>query len=86
MTVTDVRPPHPDRLTVGRLIVDGVRIVALRGELDHAARDFVEEALKPRVADMPPRTVVDLTDLTFMDSSGINALISAHRAAVGTQG
>lgn len=84
--VTDVHPPRPGHLTIRHLVRDGVRIVALCGELDHAARDFAEEALRPPAGDAPPRTVVDLTDLTFMDSSGINALIAAHRAAVDAQG
>lgn len=85
-TVTDIHPAQPRHLTVRHLVRDGVRIVALRGELDHSARDFAEEALKPPADDTPPRTVADLTDLTFMDSSGINALIVAHRAAVEAQG
>jgi stage II sporulation protein AA (anti-sigma F factor antagonist) len=85
-TVTDVQPAHPDRLTVSHLTVDGVRIVALRGELDYTARHFAEEALMPPVGDGPPRTVADLTHLTFMDSSGINALIAARHAAAAAQG
>ncbi|MER6207448.1 STAS domain-containing protein [Streptomyces sp. NPDC001073] len=83
--MTDELPARPGHLTVHHSTLDGVRIVALRGELDHAARDFAEEALRPP-AGGTPRTVADLTELTFMDSSGINALIAAHRAAVDAQG
>lgn len=84
--MTGVHPARPRHLTARHFIRDGVRIVALSGELEHSARDFAEEALKPPADDTPPRTVADLTDLTFMDSSGINALIVAHRAAVDAQG
>ena len=84
--MTDEHPAPPSHLTVRHITRDGVRIVALRGELDHAAREFAEEALKPPAGGTSPRTVADLTDLTFMDSSGINALIAAHRAAVDAQG
>ncbi|MFJ8134373.1 STAS domain-containing protein [Streptomyces sp. NPDC096013] len=83
--MTDEHPARPSHLTVHHSTLDGIRIVALRGELDHAARDFAEEALKPPAGDTP-RTVADLTELTFMDSSGINALIAAHRAAMDAQG
>lgn len=66
--------------------VDGVRVVALCGELDHAARAVAEDALRPRAGEAPPRTVADLTDVTFMDSSGINVLITAHLAARNAEG
>ena len=57
-------------------------IVALEGELDVAgAPDFeatVDEAIQPG----PYRVVIDLDRLTFMDSSGIGALVNAHQAAL----
>ncbi|MFC4500200.1 MULTISPECIES: STAS domain-containing protein [Streptomyces] len=84
--MTDTHPAQPGHLTVSHSTVDGVRIVALHGELDHGARDRAGEALIPPAAGTPPRTVADLSGLTFMDSSGINVLIAAHRAAVEAQG
>ncbi|MFJ4787319.1 STAS domain-containing protein [Streptomyces sp. NPDC088794] len=84
--MTDEHPMHPGHLTVSQSIVDGVRVVALRGELDQATHDCVGEALNPPADGASPRTVADLSGLTFMDSSGINLLITAHRAAVEAQG
>ncbi|MCX4767316.1 STAS domain-containing protein [Streptomyces sp. NBC_01275] len=81
-----IQPAQPGRLTVSHSTVDGVRIVALYSELDHAAHDYVDAVLRPAVGDAPPRTVADLSGLTFMDSSGINALVNAHRAAVDARG
>jgi stage II sporulation protein AA (anti-sigma F factor antagonist) len=40
------------------------------------------------VADAPEghRVVIDLSQVTFMDSSGVNALIAAHQSALAAQG
>ncbi|MEV7416333.1 STAS domain-containing protein [Streptomyces sp. NPDC089919] len=62
---------------------DGSAVVRPRGEMDidgaAAFRRAVLEALvgPPR----PPRVVVDLQDLSFCDSSGLNALLEARNAA-----
>ncbi|MEV4137599.1 STAS domain-containing protein [Dactylosporangium sp. NPDC049742] len=61
----------------------GVAIV-VRGDLDYGATDrfrqCVERALQP-----PPGTLyLDLRLVTFMDSSGIGALVAAHRQAEQT--
>jgi stage II sporulation protein AA (anti-sigma F factor antagonist) len=83
--VTDTQPQHPSHLSVRRSTVDGVRVVALHGELDHAARAELGDVLHPPGAESP-RTVADLAGVTFMDSSGINILIAAHRAAAESEG
>jgi anti-anti-sigma factor len=72
--------PEPNVLTVA---VDrdagGVDLVALRGELDFASG----EPLSTAFADLtggPRRVVVDLSDLEFVDSSGVKMLVAAARA------
>ncbi|HTJ36201.1 MAG TPA: STAS domain-containing protein [Dactylosporangium sp.] len=62
--------------------VEGQRAdVALSGECDLAAREHCMEALMTAVGSA--RTVVvDLAELRFIDSSGVHALVTAHRAAV----
>jgi anti-sigma B factor antagonist len=55
-------------------------VLALDGEIDLVAAPAVRESLAQIVNDNTDRTVVvDLRDVTFMDSSGIGALLSAHR-------
>ncbi|MFJ4834653.1 STAS domain-containing protein [Streptomyces sp. NPDC088747] len=84
--VTDAHPAHPGNLSVSHSTVDGVRVVTLCGELDHAVRDDVRKALAPPPGASSPRTVADLTGVTFLDSSGINVLISAYQEAEEAQG
>ena len=54
--------------------------VTLRGELDHhAARDVMEKMDHWMEQDLPRRTVLDLGELSFMDSSGIAVVLRARR-------
>ncbi|MEV7673164.1 MULTISPECIES: STAS domain-containing protein [unclassified Streptomyces] len=69
---------RPGRLSVTHRTVEGVRIVSLRGEIDHTSRDVLGEALLSGDAAVT-RVVADLGGVSFMDSSGINVLITAHR-------
>jgi anti-anti-sigma factor len=55
-------------------------VLALDGEIDLVAAPAVRESLAEIVNDNTDRTVIiDLRDVTFMDSSGIGALLSAYR-------
>ncbi|MGW7265191.1 STAS domain-containing protein [Streptomyces sp. NPDC054842] len=77
---------RPGRLSIGMTAFDDVRVVALRGEIDHSIRDHLRRALLTHDSVAPPRIVVDLSGVTFMDSSGVNVLIAAHRGAVEAGG
>jgi anti-anti-sigma factor len=61
---------------------DGLAIVALAGELDLSSVPRLEGRLLGE-AERQGNVVVDLTRLTFIDSSGIGLLIKAHQAADG---
>jgi len=54
---------------------DGVPTIKLSGEIDMANVDSLRRVIEPVVARAPARVVFDLTDLTFMDSSGIALLL-----------
>ncbi|GGR00841.1 hypothetical protein GCM10010280_55990 [Streptomyces pilosus] len=74
------------RLLVERRTVDGVSVVAVRGEIDHDVKDQLRTALLVQDDAVPALIVAELSGVTFMDSSGINALVAAHvrmRAAGG---
>ncbi|MFE5511716.1 STAS domain-containing protein [Streptomyces sp. NPDC056529] len=68
----------PSRLSAAHRTVDGVRVVTLHGEIDHTGKDTLRDALLPGEG-TAPRVVADLSGVSFMDSSGINVLISAHQ-------
>ncbi|CAL9340227.1 STAS domain-containing protein [Streptomyces sp. enrichment culture] len=74
------RADRPDRLSVEHRIVEGIRVVTLRGEIDCDTRDKLSEALLGESGPVPARIVADLSGVTFMDSSGLNVFIAAHRA------
>jgi anti-sigma B factor antagonist len=51
--------------------------VELTGELDLATAAKLEDELRRVEADDPPMVVLDLQALSFMDSSGLRALLAA---------
>lgn len=60
---------------------DGMPVVVLRGELDFATAPIAETALSSILDGSPERLVFDLTDVSFLDSSGIAVLVrSTHQA------
>ncbi|WP_142268719.1 STAS domain-containing protein [Streptomyces sp. NBC_00080] len=78
---------RPDRFSVVHRTVGDVRVVVVRGEIDHDVKNVLGHALLPEGgAAAPSRIVVDLGGVTFMDSSGINVLVAAHQAVSGTEG
>ncbi len=85
-----------DHFTLRESQSDGVAHLHLGGELDLAAKPAVNELVRRRLADAAiTRLVIDLSGVTFIDSSGIGTLIGcrnlAERAgkvlqAIGAQG
>lgn len=60
----------------------GRAVLAVGGEVDLATVERFRNALLE--AQGSPRVVVDLSAVTFMDSSGLNALVAAyHRVPAG---
>jgi anti-sigma B factor antagonist len=63
-----------------------VPVVVLRGELDFDEAPTFGRVLEELLAEGEHEVVVDLSDLTFIDSSGISVLVGAARAAAAEQG
>lgn len=61
-------------------------IYRLRGSLDLATSPSVRAALMEAASEDKHEIVVDLTQLEFLDSTGLGALIGAHRRALEHHG
>lgn len=74
--------PQPDDLTV-EVILDGdhTAIVRVVGEIDVATSPRITDAVHDAVSRGATQLVLDLSGVTFMDSSGIAALIATRSAA-----
>jgi anti-sigma B factor antagonist len=60
---------------------DGFVHVVLRGELDLSTVSKVQEELKRVEQGSPPTVVLDLSKLTFLDSTGLRCLVTADERA-----
>jgi anti-sigma B factor antagonist len=61
---------------------DGTVTVTVTAEIDFSNADRVADGIRDAIADWSPPTVrVDLRDATFIDSTGLGALIEGYRAA-----
>ncbi len=73
--------PAPLRLTTHPTADGGVRL-AVAGEIDIATVDPLADAMSGIIRDRRPvRLDVDFAEVTFLDSSGVAALVAAWRAA-----
>jgi anti-sigma B factor antagonist len=66
-------------LAVERTSRDGVELLRVEGELDIATAARLISVLNSSVAEAIKSVVVDLTEVGFMDSTGLALLINAHR-------
>lgn len=66
------------RLT-GEPIDQEIDVVEVHGDLDLATAPTLKRRLRNAIDEGWRRVVVDLTDVTFIDSSGIAALVFARR-------
>ena len=71
-----------DLLAIDLTHLDGEAVLTLQGEIDLAtAPRFRDSVLRARELGVP--VVLDMALVTFMDSSGINALVKASGVACG---
>lgn len=78
--------PAPFEASVAQLD-DGVRVIAVRGELDLSTAPELEGPLEDAVAARDASVLVDLSECEFIDSTGIALIVRAwqrlDRAADG---
>ncbi|MFC6341144.1 STAS domain-containing protein [Nocardioides hankookensis] len=62
-----------------------VSVVQMSGELDVYTAPVLREALSEQISGPATRVVVDLTGLSFMDSTGLGVLVGTRKAAVAAR-
>ena len=70
----------------GRYALDGYTVVWAHGEIDLATAPALMQELACAVRTQQCRVIVDLTQVSFMDSTGLNALVLARRKAETSSG
>ncbi|MET0801182.1 MAG: STAS domain-containing protein [Actinomycetota bacterium] len=60
---------------------NGWTVVSISGELDLSTSAALRSALESGLADDPPRLAVDLTKVSFMDSSSLGVLVAYLKRA-----
>jgi anti-sigma B factor antagonist len=85
--VSDDRQPsggagnHP-LLSVQVAEVPGQVVIALEGELDVSTAPLLHEVLRDATVESSNEIVLDLSALSFVDSTGLSLLVSANKRAV----
>ena len=59
----------------------GIRL-SLHGELDLATTPILEQSIEVAEREDGPLVALDLTELSFVDASGLKAILNAHRRAL----
>jgi anti-anti-sigma factor len=65
--------------------VDGVRVVAVRGELDLSTAPDLEGPLEEALGDGEASVLIDLTECEFIDSTGIAMIVRAWQQLDGDE-
>jgi anti-anti-sigma factor len=66
---------------VGNVRLGEARTVMVRGEVDLATASELESLVRSALAEAPDGVVLDLAQLTFIDSSGLRALVALAKDA-----
>ena len=81
MTATSVDPPTTELVTVTVSTSDTVVRVTAAGEIDSTSAPVLRENLDIVLESGAPEFVVDLVQVSFLDSAGLCVLAAAHRRA-----
>jgi anti-sigma B factor antagonist len=74
-----------DKYTIGAL--GPYAVITMPGEIDVTNADRAEEALQAALSQPASVLIIDMTETTFCDSAGVQAIVAAHKhaAAIGKQ-
>lgn len=76
---------EPVSLVTHTDIVDGSAVVSVVGDVDLVSAAHLREVMEDALG-RSPDLIVDVGEMTFIDSSGLSALVHAHRHAADAGG
>ena len=79
MSAAPTTPGGVGNLEIESLLIDGEAVLRLRGELDMDSANLFAEAARLVLAHEIPTLVLDLSDLKFIDSSGLREFVVAFK-------
>jgi anti-anti-sigma factor len=79
--VHERHPDAPDLVSVTAFRTGDIEVVAFAGEIDMATGPQVQAAIQRALAGRPSVLVLDLTEVTFLSSTGLTALVLARQDA-----
>lgn len=79
-------PPHkgqqlaaPDPITTSVTDLDGIAAVNVGGEIDLATASILEAAIAEALAKGPAALIIDLSEVTFLASAGLQILVATNQ-------
>ena len=87
--MTTFTSPHEDDPIIFEMVLEndyGPPLVRLKGEMDLRAAPDLREVLLKALTEGPGSVVLDLSDLSFIDSTIISVLIMARKRASALHG
>jgi anti-sigma B factor antagonist len=70
-------------LSIGSSCVGDVLVLAVSGDIDTLTAPLLVEALEHAVTENPAALVIDLTEVHFLATPGMTALVQAEQKATG---
>src|SRR5215813_8185663 len=78
MLISDLKPLE-DPMDIKERVVDGVSILDLSGKIVLGEGDMqIKERIRDLLADGQKRILLNLAEITYIDSAGLGALISCY--------
>lgn len=69
--------PRPSQLNTSLLDEGGISVLALEGEIDIATVGRLDEALEAATAGTGGTLILDASEVSFIDSTGLRSILSA---------
>jgi anti-anti-sigma factor len=70
--------PEQDAIATAVVYQDGIAVLTVGGDIDLATVPALEAAIDEALIPKPTGLVIDLTDVGFLASAGLQALVATH--------